>query len=297
MKSLHEYCTELRDDRLLRQWHPELNGGLTPKDVASGSGKKVWWICEKGHEWEASIVLRTGHSSGCPYCAGKKVLAGYNDLATVNPEVAAQWHPELNGDLTPKDVAPAGAKKVWWICEKGHEWEASIVSRTVQSTGCPYCTSRKVLAGFNDLATVHPRLAVQWHPELNGGLTPEQVAPSSNKKAWWMCEKGHEWQATIVSRTVQSTGCPYCSGHKVLIGFNDLATVNPEVAAQWHPELNGDLTPEQVTRGCRKKVWWICEKGHKWEARISFRAGTAKTGCPFCFGRKNRYKAIMDNKT
>jgi glutaredoxin len=369
LKSLYEYCAEQGDNRLLRQWHPTKNGKLRPEDVATYSNKKVWWVCEKGHEWETNVHNRTFNGSGCPYCAGQRVIPGendlhtlypevakqwhpdlngnltpqhvmarsrksawwrcekghkwqepvykrtmfrsgcpycggrkriegFNDLATENPALAAQWHPTKNGDLTPQHVVAGSAKKVWWVCEKGHEWCAVIYSRA-QGSGCPYCNNRAVLEGFNDLTTTHPEVAKQWHPDLNGDLTPQHVMAGSLKKAWWVCEKGHAWEAVIASRAGMSSGCPYCSGLKALPGFNDLATVEPEIAAQWHPELNGDLTPEHVTRGSDKKAWWICSEGHVWKATIGMRAGKRKTGCPVCAGikRKDRYKAIMDDKT
>ena len=48
--------------------------------------------------------------------------------------------------------------------------------------------------------------------------------------------------------------CPICSGHKVLVGYNDLASLNPELAKEWHPTKNGNLKPTQVTLLSEKKV-------------------------------------------
>lgn len=82
-------------------------------------------------------------------------------------------------------------KKVWWLCEKGHEWTAVIHSRA-NGTKCPICTNTKVLNGFNDLATTHPQLTKEWHPTKNIDILPTQISAGSNKKVWWLCEKGHE---------------------------------------------------------------------------------------------------------
>ena len=125
----------------------------------------------------------------------------------------------------------------------------------------------------------------QWHPNRNGDLTPEKTTPFSNRKVWWICEKGHPFQATVASRTRLGNGCPYCAGHKALAGFNDLATRHPDVAAQWHPHLNGDLTPQAVTPGSHKKVWWQCADGHVWQARVDTRTDHRKCGCPVCAGK------------
>jgi len=127
-------------------------------------------------------------------------------------------------------------------------------------------------------------LLEQWNTEKNEGLTPRAVTKGSQSVVWWKCSKGHEWKARVNAR-VQGTGCPICRNRKVKVGENDLATVHPEIAAQWHPELNGDLTPQMVTAGSHKKVWWQCSAGHAWESVIAFRTGKRKTGCPICAGK------------
>ena len=266
---------------LAKQWHPTKNGELTPQDVTKNSGQKVWWKCDNGHEWQATIDNRN-KSQGCPYCSNKAVLTGYNDLQTINPTLAAEWHYEKNGELTPADVLPGSGTKVWWKCIHGHEWQAAIYSRNTGSE-CPYCTGKDVIVGYNDLQTVNPTLAAEWHYERNGELTPADMLPGSGIKVWWKCSKGHEWQTSIASRS-RGAGCPYCSNKAVLIGYNDLQTVNPTLAAEWHYERNGELTPADVLPGSGMKVWWKCSKGHEWQAIIGNRS--KGNGCPYCSGQK-----------
>ena len=103
-KSLREFCAENGRDELLRQWDTEKNGGKTPDDVSSGSSAMAWWRCDKGHSFPMRIAFRTTREQGCPYCAGRRVLAGFNDLAAVAPDVAAEWHPTLNGELRPEMI-------------------------------------------------------------------------------------------------------------------------------------------------------------------------------------------------
>lgn len=282
---------------LARQWHPTKNGALTPAQVLPGSHRMVWWSCGKGHVWQAQIKSRAA-GCGCPVCANREILPRENDLATQFPQLAAQWHPTRNRGISPNSVASGSGRRVWWLCEKGHAWQASVFSRTSGGTGCPYCAGRRVIAGENDLSSLLPAIAAQWHPTNNGALTPEQVAPSSNRKVWWRCERGHDYQATIAARTRSGSGCPYCAGRKVLQGFNDLATLAPDIARQWHPTGNGALTPQMVTVGSHRKVWWECSQGHVWKAVIYSRAGAAKCGCPVCAGRTGkkrltRYRAVM----
>lgn len=272
------------------QWHPSKNGTLTPDQVTAFNNTSVWWRCEKGHEWKAQIMARTHNAAGCPVCANKAILPGYNDLATLNPELAAQWHPTKNGNLTPHQIGLGCQKRVWWCCEKDHEWRAIVYSRAKGDAGCPFCANKIVIPGENDLTSFYPDIAAQWHPSKNGTLTPDQVHSQSNKYIWWRCEKGHEWKAAINGRTQKHTGCPYCTGRKVLAGFNDLATVDPQIAEQWHPTLNGALTPEMVTKGSHKKVWWECQLGHVWQAVVYSRTGPTRSGCPVCAGVVKRPK-------
>lgn len=214
MLSFYDYCIENGSTELIGQWDSGCNGDLTPADISYGSGRKVWWRCEKGHAWQATVKDRTMLSSGCPYCANRQILPGFNDLATLRPDLAEQWDREKNGDLTPESVSAGANRKVWWRCGNGHSWEALIRSRTSQDSGCPYCTGKKVLVGYNDLATLYPTIAAQWHPTLNGNLKPTDVVPGCNKRVWWICEEGHIWKAKICSRTAKNkrSGCPVCIG-------------------------------------------------------------------------------------
>ncbi len=270
--------------RIAAEWHPSLNGDLTPSKVTRGSSEKVMWLCPKGHAYPATTRNRVSNNSGCPYCSGNRALPGFNDLLTVCPEIAAEWHPLLNGDLTPFNVTKCCNDKVWWLCPLGHAYSAKISNRVSNNTGCPYCSGNRALPGFNDLLTVCPEIAAEWHPLLNGDLTPSNVTKGCNDKVMWLCPKGHAYSASINSRTGQDSGCPYCSGKMVLPGFNDLLTVCPEIAAEWHPLLNGDLTPSNVTKGCKDKVMWLCPKGHAYSASINSRTGQ-DSGCPYCSGK------------
>lgn len=282
---------------LAAQWHPTKNFPLTPEQVLPGSHRVVWWLCEHGHTWQAQIKSRVA-GCGCPICANRELLSGSNDLASQFPELARQWHPIRNGRLLPNQIVARTHQKVWWICEKGHVWQASVVSRTSNGSGCPVCAGKRVVPGENDLASQFPNIALQWHPEKNGTLTPDQVTSYSNRHIWWCCPMGHEYQAAVSSRTQRNSGCPYCAGRKVLPGFNDLASVEPEIALQWHPALNGSLTPEMVTAGSHRKVWWQCSEGHVWKAVICSRTGSQKCGCPVCAGRisskkQSRYQNML----
>ncbi len=194
------------------------------------------------------------------------------------PALAEEWHPNLNGDLTSEQVTGGSKKKVWWLGACGHHWDAVVYSRAAGS-GCPYCGNRRVGFG-NDLETQFPEVAATCHPTLNGARTPDQVAPRSNSKAWWLGACGHPWEAVVANRTNKiRSGCPYCANQKVGYG-NDLATRFPELSREWHPTKNGDVTPSQVTSGARKNVWWTCSSGHEWRAMVFKRSSGA--ACEKC---------------
>lgn len=193
---------------LVKEWNYEKNKGITPSVLNYGTRKKVWWKCSKGHEWQTSVNSRTNRKSNCPYCSGRYVICGVNDLETLKPDLAKDWNYSKNNGLLPNQVAIGSSKKVWWKCSKGHEWQARINSRS-NGTNCPYCTNQKILEGYNDLMTINPILAREWNYEKNGSLTPKDVGANARKKVWWKCENGHEWQAYIYSRNT-GCGCPIC---------------------------------------------------------------------------------------
>ena len=273
---------------IANEWNYEKNGNLKPEYFAANSGKKVWWKCSEGHEWKATMNSRNRGSS-CPYCSGLFAIKGKTDLQTVNPSLAKEWNSERNNELMPTDVLPNSDKKVWWKCINGHEWQATIGNRN-KGQGCPYCSGRKALTGYNDLRTVNPALAKEWNYEKNDALTPMDITPGSNKKVWWKCEKGHEWQACICHRN-KGNGCPYCAGKKILKGYNDLQTLNPALAKEWNYEKNNGLTPEKVTPGSNKKVWWICVNGHEWQATIGNR--NRGNNCPICRKIVNKKQTVL----
>lgn len=262
-------------------WHPTLNHSLSPEEVSAGSSKRVWWTCPQNHAYDTIISNRIkGGRASCPICSGKRVAAGVNDLATVRPDIAAQWHPTLNKGITPQQFTRGSKRKVWWLCSEDHKWEASITDRTI-GRGCPYCAGKHVVVHQNDLASQRPNIARQWHPSKNGMLTPEEVTVRNDLSAWWRCDFGHEWRATVANRTAsKGTGCPVCSGSVVISGANDLLTIHPDIAALWHLTKNKEITPQSVSPGSGRSVWWKCELDHEWLSSVK----NVVTGsrCPYC---------------
>lgn len=268
---------------IAKEWNQEKNRNLKPSQVLPNSHKKVWWICPKGHEWETTLSHRV-EGNGCPYCSHQKYLKGFNDLFTLYPQIAAEWDYEHN-ELRPEEVLGGGQRKYWWRCSKGHEWEASIRKR-VDGRNCPVCVGKKVIPGINDLKTVCPYLITEWNYKKNN-IIPENVAEHSNKKVWWVCKDGHEWEMTINAR-VAGRGCPQCAKKKrvetriknSIKKKGSLFDVYPNVAREWNIDKNTELTPNDCTPKSNRKVWWMCEEGHEWQATINNRS--SGQGCPVC---------------
>ena len=114
--------------------------------------------------------------------------------------------------LSPDEVfAKSPNKKIWWKCDKGHSFNM-VICHFAEGERCPYCSNKKPLPGYNDLATVNPKLANECHPTWNGNLKPTDVTSGSSKKIWWRCAKcGYEWACSVYRRTQGST-CPKCRG-------------------------------------------------------------------------------------
>lgn len=270
--------------------HPELcaewsdkNLPLKPTDISYGSNKTVWWIGACGHEWQASVKERSSGAK-CPICSNAKIVAGINDLQTLFPDLALEWSVK-NAPLTASMVAPGSHKKAYWKGKCGHEWCAQIKSRAYNHAGCPYCSHALVLPGSNDLATLFPDIAKEWSRK-NLPLKPTDVTAHVNKMIWWKCEKGHEWKTLISTRTAGSA-CPYCSGARLLKGFNDFATTRPELAREWSEK--NDLKPDAINEKSRENVLWeCCQCGYEWKAVVRTRV-LRRAGCPVC-----RQRVILD---
>lgn len=288
---MQQYITTIRAKsisnrypEIAKKWDVEKNGGIRADQVNAFSNIKFWWRCSLGHSYKSTPVCEITDTKTCPICSNHRVLAGFNDLEFKAPDIAREWDYQSNEPVLPSAVIFTTQKKYWWLCPKGHRYLSSVSNRYYAKTGCPYCSNSKALKGYNDLATKNPELVKEWDYARNHDLKPEQFVPGSNKKVWWVCSLGHEWEASINSRSGKyHTRCPFCSNHKVLTGFNDLATTNPEFLGEWDYDKNGNVEPSSIIAGSNKKVWWKCRTcGYEWNCTVVSRTYGQKTGCPKC---------------
>lgn len=271
------------------QWHPHLND-MKAHEVSAGSKYKATWTgCPANplHVWTLEVRTWTapGRSGRCPICTGRQFVPGMNDLATTHPELAAQWHPDLN-DQSPHELGRRSTYVATWTnCEKhpGHIWRVAVRFRTQKPGGCNKCTGRAGLPSGDNLAILRPDLAAQWSPE--NANPPSHYLVKSNEEVWWVCEQGHPWPAPICQRTAKDylTRCPFCSNRKLLTGYNDLATQRPDVAKEWDTSKNG-FPPSDILVGSGYNAHWYCACGNTWRVAVYKRTSYGQ-GCRNCSGK------------
>jgi hypothetical protein len=266
-----------KDKQPLSITHPDIAKqafGWDPSQVKASDSLKRNWKCSKGHEFLAASSQRTrpDKPSGCPYCSGKKVLKGLNDLATTHPELAQYAH---NWD--PTRYSAGSAVKMEWKCQTGHIFHSRITDATRRNSKifCSVCNGHSVLVGFNDLATSDPAVAAEAH-----NWDPRTVTRGSNRKRQFKCPAGHIYESVVATRAIEGRGCRICRNQEVVVGFNDLSTKFPKIAK----EANG-WDPTKFVFGSTKRMSWKCREGHFWETTIIGRTQGEK-GCPYCSGFK-----------
>lgn len=271
-------------------WDDVKNGSITPNKVSAYSSYRFHWKCKTcGYEWDAPV----GGVNGCPACAGKAVVTGVNDFATLYPDLLEEWDWEKN-TIDPHKVTAGADVEVHWVCKEcGFPWHTRLYERTGnRQSGCPACVGKAVFKGHNDIETKCPELAKMWNRKKNK-KSPCDYTPMSNARVWWVCEHGHEWDNKICNQH-KTMDCPVCNNRRLLRGFNDLATVYPELAKEWDYEGNKGLKPQDVISGGHISYSWKCAKGHPaWKETIRNRT---KSGCPYCAGKK-AITGVNDLKT
>ncbi len=255
---------------LIAEWG---HNDTSPENVSLGSNKKMNWVCPRGHEYPASVKSRA-RGSGCPYCSGRKVLPGFNDVPTTHPELIADYA----GDTTLSTFSAGSNTRVQWRCHVcGHEWMTSVANRALKGHGCPVCSGNQIRAGVNDFATLFPDL-----DRMRVSNAP--VASTSTTMTSWRCmdNPSHTWEMSV--RAMRELGhCPMCegAGRRVVAGFNDVGTKDPELVAEWADSRE----PSTYGPGSDVSVLWRCSRNpkHEWTATINSRVHGS--GCPYCSGR------------
>jgi len=312
---------------------------------------KVWWMCCEGHEWKAVIDSRTS-GTGCPYCSGYLATEKRN-LAVLYPNLVAEWHPSKNAK-SPEQYTPYSNFKVWWQCNKGHEWEAAIASRS-QGTGCPKCSnqqSKNELRILTELLAVYDKVEhrrkIVGHEvdiylpdigvavEYDGNFWHQSKHEADVRKQINVCSAGFrlirirelplqkisdediliDGRQTFKKATVDALigviglqnqsvsnylSCADFTNDELYVQYlsyfpsplpeKSLAQLAPNLCKEWHPEKNKPLTPQNFPANSADRAWWVCHYGHEYQARIAHRF--KGSGCPMCSGRKATTETCM----
>jgi len=284
--SLSENNLKQKYPNIAKYWHPTKNGELDPSMISPKSNKKVWWICDEKHEYQRIVGHQIERGGTCPVCSGRLYVYGINDIKTKFPQIAEDWDYEENNPKRPDDYTFASATTVGWKCKIcGHTWKAPINCRCNQNRGCCICAGKKrwnkrrekMLVGITD-----PALLEEWDYELNE-KGPESYTPHSNASVHWICQKCGYRYVSKINNKANGRKCACCQRKIVVPGINDLATTHPEIAKEWDYEKNGDLKPQDVLAGTRRKVFWKCAQGHSYSASVNHRTTPGReTNCPRC---------------
>lgn len=196
-------------------------------------------------------------------------------MAVDKEKLRSEWHPTRNNGLKLDDIPVRSNQKVWWLCSKNpkHEWQTRFRNRAIEGYGCHFCSGLKTLPE-DSFAALHPDIFAEWHPTRNVGIDPWKIAPKSCKRVWWQCKTihKHEWQAAISSRVIYGSGCKQCIRIR-----SPLSKAAPEITKEWHPTKNQPLTPDGISSGSKKRVWWLCLKNpkHEWQTSVGTRVKSA----------------------
>lgn len=300
---------EVEYPELSRDWHPSNNNGKSPRDFLPGSSQRVFWLCNVcAFEWNCKICDRALKKSGCPKCYRDRMNETHHDLASrkrsararklsgvplsiSDPDVAAQWHPNKNGDWTPSDFTRGANVIAWWKCNRGedHEWKCSIDKRFrkhQRNTGCPFCAGLR-RSVTNSLAAIHPNLSSQFDRKRNRGLDATTLKADSRAKIWWKLPCGHSIKERIQVRLSAPDRCTHCFRKQFppihVSRIIPLTQSHPELAVQWHETLNGDKKPDQFSESSTYRAWWRCIKNsaHEFQGQITHRVRSG-SACPVC---------------
>ena len=308
--SLYDWCILNNKSDMINEW--DESNGISMQNVAYGSDKKYGWTDSFGHSWNASPNNRTNHGTGCPICAGKILLRGFNDLVTIYPDIASEFMVDKNVGVDINSLTIHYSKRVWWKCSVcGREWLAKVSER-VAGHGCKVCTSKikaenrvaKLIEDNGSLWDSGCSFLSEWDYDKNYPLTPCDVTPMANRKAHWICsECGYNWEALISNRML-GNGCPECAKAKRaktklqndIVQRGSLTDTSPRLAEEFLIEENNGIKPSEILLHSGKPYWWRCKDcGYIW--RTSADARARGNGCPECArnNSKSRLQRMVEN--
>lgn len=290
----------------MRYRYPEINLSDYPHLLREWSDRNTFdinrlkksyeyiWVCPNEHIYRMKLVNRIDRGLKCPYCAGQRVLIGYNDVATTDPWIIERF--SADSPVQPEDVTRGSRKKAIFVCSLNHEYEQMIKNAIILQRGCPYCSGHFKKKGYNDLQTMLPEIAEEY--SLSNTIPVDEIWAVSSEKyrrnVEWICRnnKNHIWESSLYHRISekQTDACPYCRGLINEKGFNDLETLHPLLKEEWSTKNEKPLS-DYTYQSCYR-AFWECAQGHEWKAYI-FHRTTGKGKCKICFPQTSEQENEM----
>ena len=278
--------------------HPDIAAIWSEKNEISAdetlvNGNNAVWTCPVCHgDYNTPINKVVDGNADCPYCNGRKLLPGFNSLATKYPDIAAMWSDKNN--LSADQTLP-NTTMAFWTCPTCHGDYPARINKVINGkVECPYCNNKKVLPGFNSLAVKYPDIANMWSKQNK--LSADHVLPNTYVTTW-TCPICHEdYSARIIDVINGVTDCPYCSGRKALPGKTSFAALHPDLMEDWDFIANYCLVnPDEILDTYSQKVWWNCKRSSEHKYPLSpadkvFYQKRHRESCPYCKGRRRKKK-------
>ena len=210
-------------------------------------------------------------------------------FADTQPDMIKEWSDK--NEYSPYDYAPYSNKKVLWVCLIHGDYYQRISHRSL-GQGCCLCgrnrSSKKLSTPkpFHSLGDLYPNLLKEYSPKNT--RNPYSLNPGNKYKAIWVCKEGHEWEASIASRTGgKRSGCKKCGSissaklRSLPKPFHSFADLYPDLLKEYSPE--NDRNPYSLNVGADYLAKWVCKDcGYTWNTYVYCRTGPNKTGCPHC---------------
>ncbi len=228
--------------------------GVDISALTVGSHKRVWFVCDAGHSWEG-MFKDVKH---CPFCDGKGILSGYDDLATLYPDIAKEWHPTKNGELVAEKVSCNSSKKVYWLCSVcGYEYDAFVFNKTRRGDGCPACSMKRLVPGINDFATAYPELIHEW--SAKNEMRPEELRRTDTTRLIIWDRNGKEYCESIsrhLARVEREREGKISLNRQKIIEF--ISENEGFFSENWSEALNG--FPYSELTHIKGKYRWRCSR-------------------------------------
>lgn len=252
-----------------------------PDQVLATLDNSYHFVCSNGHHFKCTLRELVENDFHCPVCEGKRVDPEKTSLQALNPELASEF--SVNNKSTASQIAFDTSKKVLWTCPTcGEDYLYPVNERKIGDNSCPYCNHTKLKSGVNDLTITNPQLASEFSPRND--KKANEVGEWQKYEVFWICPTcGREYTRCIRDKTPDDSDCPYCHGTKVLTGYNDLATTDPDLAVLYSSK--NDRPVSMVRKDSNSYVYWECPECHYVYAKRLNDKAPDNSDCPICSKR------------